>query len=81
MLLSSLKKVRQMTRILIDADACPIWKLVEQIAKERQIPVILFPSDQRLGMHDMAMKTQLIKFFVELVYLIGDIKCLVMQDH
>ena len=36
---------------------------IEQFGKKcpsfvgRQIPVILFPSDQRLGMHDMAMKT------------------------
>ena len=48
MLLSNLKKVRQMTRILIDADACPVWKLVEQIAKERQIPVILFSDTNHI---------------------------------
>ena len=29
-------------RILIDADACPVYKIAEQIAKKRQIPVILF---------------------------------------
>ena len=31
-----------MTRILIDADACPVVKIAERIAKERKIPVLLF---------------------------------------
>ena len=31
-----------MIRILIDADACPVVKTAERIAKERRIPVILF---------------------------------------
>ena len=31
-----------MIRILIDADACPVVKIAERIAKERKIPVILF---------------------------------------
>ena len=29
-------------RILIDADACPVQRIAEQIAKKREIPVILF---------------------------------------
>lgn len=29
-------------RVLIDADACPVCRIAEQIAKERQVPVILF---------------------------------------
>ena len=31
-----------MIRILIDADACPVVKIAERIAKEKKIPVILF---------------------------------------
>ena len=31
-----------MMRILIDADACPVVKIAERIAKEKKIPVILF---------------------------------------
>ena len=30
-----------MNRILVDADACPVVRIVERIAKERQVPVIL----------------------------------------
>ena len=29
-------------RILIDADACPVYRIAERIAKENSIPVILF---------------------------------------
>lgn len=29
-------------RILIDADACPVYRIAERIAKENHIPVILF---------------------------------------
>ena len=29
-------------KILVDADACPVISIVEKIAKEHQIPVILF---------------------------------------
>lgn len=29
-------------RILVDADACPVVNIVEQVAKEKNIPVILF---------------------------------------
>ena len=29
-------------RVLIDADACPVYRIAEQIAKERNIAVILF---------------------------------------
>ena len=29
-------------RILIDADACPVYKIAERIARERQVVVILF---------------------------------------
>ena len=28
--------------IYVDADACPVYRIAEQIARKRQIPVILF---------------------------------------
>lgn len=30
-----------MKRVLVDADACPVVRIVEKIAKERQVPVVL----------------------------------------
>ena len=35
-------------RILIDADACPVYRIAEQIAKDRQIPVILFSDTNHI---------------------------------
>ena len=37
-----------MKRILIDADACPVWKLAERVAKERNIPVVLFSDTKHI---------------------------------
>ena len=37
-----------MTRILIDADACPVYRIAEQVAKERDIPVILFSDTNHI---------------------------------
>lgn len=30
-----------MTRILIDADACPVWRIAEAIGAKRKVPVVL----------------------------------------
>ena len=43
-----------MIRILIDADACPVVKIAEQIAKERKIPVILFGDTNHVLSSDYA---------------------------
>ena len=37
-----------MIRILIDADACPVYRIAERVAKERQIPVILFSDTSHI---------------------------------
>ena len=37
-----------MIRILIDADACPVYRIAERIAKERGIPVILFSDTNHI---------------------------------
>ena len=43
-----------MIRILIDADACPVVKIAERIAKERKIPVILFGDTNHVLSSDYA---------------------------
>ena len=43
-----------MIRILIDADACPVIKIAERIAKERKIPVILFGDTNHVLSSDYA---------------------------
>ena len=43
-----------MIRILIDADACPVVKIAERIAKERKIPVILFSDTNHVLSSDYA---------------------------
>ncbi len=37
-----------MIRLLIDADACPVYRIAEGIAKERQIPVMLFSDTNHI---------------------------------
>ncbi len=41
-------------RILVDADACPVVALVEQIARERQIPVTLYCDTNHVLWSDYA---------------------------
>ena len=41
-----------MIRILIDADACPVYRIAERVAKERQIPVILFSDTNHIFTSD-----------------------------
>ena len=36
-------------RILIDAYACPVYRIVEKIAKESHLPVILFSDSSGKG--------------------------------
>lgn len=43
-----------MIRILIDADACPVVKIAERIAKEKKIPVILFGDTNHILSSDYA---------------------------
>ena len=41
-------------RVLIDADACPVNRLAEKIAKEKSVPVILFADTNHVLASDYA---------------------------
>ena len=41
-------------RVLIDADACPVYRLAEKIAKEKRVPVILFADTNHVLTSDYA---------------------------
>lgn len=41
-------------RVLIDADACPVYRLAEKIARERHVPVILFGDTNHVLCSDYA---------------------------
>ena len=43
-----------MMRILIDADACPVVRITETVAKEKNIPVILFGDTNHVLTSDYA---------------------------
>ena len=38
-----------MFRVLVDADACPVYRIAERLAKEKNVPVILFSRCQQLN--------------------------------
>jgi hypothetical protein len=44
-------------KIYVDADACPVVKIVEQVAKENNIPVTLLCTD-RSGSGDPKKRTE-----------------------
>ena len=43
-----------MFRVLIDADACPVYRIAERLAKEKNVPVILFGDTNHVLTSDYA---------------------------
>lgn len=43
-----------MFRVLIDADACPVYRIAESISKEKHVPVILFGDTNHVLTSDYA---------------------------
>ncbi len=43
-----------MFRVLVDADACPVYRIAERLAKEKNVPVILFGDTNHVLTSDYA---------------------------